>query len=1042
VARSGIEIRLLGPTEVLDREGEQRDVRGAKVRALLALLSLNAGRVVSVDRLIAGLYGDESSAGSPNAVQQLVSKLRRNLVEIDGPAGSDVVVTRPPGYLLAIEPDEVDAIRFARLLADARSAMTAGHPDRAAAFLGDALALWRGDPLADIETQEVVAAERQRLVELHDVAIEDRIDVGLALGNHAPLVAELELRVAEAPLRERRWGQLMVARYRSGNQAGALRAYQQAREVLGEELGIEPGPDLRRLEAAVLAQDPVLDLAPAIGATAVAAAAPAAAVAAPTSPATPIPRPLTDCLGRARELEMLERLATSKRLVTLVGPGGVGKTRLATEFALRHSHAFRDGIRMVELASVRDPAGVVPAVRGALDLGASDDAHGLVSTLSQQHAVLLLDNCEHVVDTVADLVASMLEAGGKLHVVATSRQGLGVPGEQLLPVPTLDGATAAELFLERAASARPDLAVDGEARAAIDRICARVDGLPLAIELAASRVRLFDVPELAQRMDERIDLTTSGPRTAAARHRTMQAVIDWSYELLDEHERALFHAMGVFAGPVTMDAFEAVGADDVPVEDIPELVAGLVDKSLVVVDRSDGIARFGMLQTVLSSAWERAVARGSSERLRRRHLEWLLALVGDRETARRRSGRRDVVRRLARDVSELQSALSWAIDHDPESALELAGRVGWGWIASGNPDVGLTAIERALTAAPDAAADTVMWAHVWAAMIGPTAGRPREALVHGDTARRMARELDDRVAYGLACATRAFAGITAPGDRDEIRALLAEGQQTLEGHDWEHAFAVLVESTAALFLEVRDTDDLLRRSLDGCRRTGNDFGLFAGLWRQAQFALRAFDVDRADLSLREALDVAAGMPGARAGIEVTGYLAVVTAAKGNPDEAARLADQAVSSARRSGLRDPHTAISLAARSTVASFGGRDDAARIDLDHATEVFDQGGLHGLGVSTIEGFAAAMLAVGRPAQAVPYQRAAVRLACEGSATSLVRGSITRLADTLEQVGAKQHAAALRATLDAGEMPSRPDVDAVLAQLDDPALAHRAFW
>jgi predicted ATPase/DNA-binding SARP family transcriptional activator len=1034
-----VEIRLLGPAEVRTSAGQTCDVRGSKVRGLLALLALNAGRVVSVDRIIDGLYGEDPSSGAPNAVQQLVSKLRRALVDFEGPGGAELVVTRPPGYLLDVDPDAVDAVRFARLLADARSATAAGRTEHAADALDEALALWRGDPLADIDPERAVNAERQRLAELHDVAIEERVEAGLALGHHAPLVAELEMLVAAAPLRERRWGQLMVARYRSGNQAGALRAYQQARDVLGEELGIEPSPELRRLEAAVLAQDPALD-PPGVGPgddaeTTAARGGPSPALVAPRPSA--IPHPLTGCLGRDHELEMLERLADAKRLVTLVGPGGVGKTRLATEYALGCGPRFRDGVHFVELAAVGDAAGVIPAIRstlglaGAASAAAGDDAGALVAAVAGLQSLVVLDNCEHVIDAVADLVASLLASGRGVHVLATSRQGLGVPGEQLIPVPTLDSATAAALFVERATAARPDLVIDERAAEAVDRICARVDGLPLAIELAASRIRLFDVAELAQRMDDRVDLSTTGPRTAAARHRTMQAVIDWSYELLDDRERTMFEVIGTFAGPVTMDAIESVCGDLVVSPEPAEVVTGLVDKSLVVVDRTEGVARFGMLQTVLSSARARAGANGTDQHLRRRHLDWLLDSIGDRQTALHRSGHRDFVRRVARDIAEIQAALAWALEYEPQLALDLSSRLSWAWIASGNPDVGMAALERSLAAAPSAAPDIVAWAHVWAAMIGPTAGSPHQAVEHGEIARRMTREAGDPVAYGVACVTRAFAGITAPGDRDEIRSLLDDARAHLAGHDWEHTFALLIESTAALFLEVFDAPDLIRRSLEGCRRTGNDFGLFAGLWRQAQYELRVGQLDAAELSLREALEVAASMPGARVGIEVVSYLAVVLAVKGSEDEAAQLVDEAVRSARRSGIRDPHTAISLAARSVVAAVSRRHDNAAVDLDHATGVFSAGSLHGLGVSTIEAFAAAMITSGRRPEAIRYHAAAVRLACEGSTVSLVNGTVARCAATARELGYASQADTLDSALGDGTGPNRGTVEAVLAEL-----------
>ena len=388
-----MEVRLLGPLEVTAGGGEVA-IPGERLRALVVLLALDAGRVVSVDHLLDALYGEDLPQRAGNALQQAVSKVRKRLADAGEP---DLLVTRPPGYVLEIEPEQVDALRVERMVADARAAMASGDPATASRTFAEALALWRGEALADLALGDGVLPLKARWDELRLTAVEDRVDAELALGNHAAQVAELEALVAAEPLRERRWGQLMLALYRSGRQADALRAFRQAHETLVDELGIEPGPDLRHLEGRILAQDADLD----------APTAPAPTAPTPAKGRGNLRRPLGPCLGRDAELARLEALVAEHRLVTVVATGGAGKTRIALELGHRLT-AAGDAVWWIDLAPVTDPTGVVDVLRQAVGLSAGNDLDELAVALEDAAALLVLDNCEQVVESLAPVVDELL----------------------------------------------------------------------------------------------------------------------------------------------------------------------------------------------------------------------------------------------------------------------------------------------------------------------------------------------------------------------------------------------------------------------------------------------------------------------------------------------------------------------------------------------------------------------------------------------------------------------------------------------------------
>jgi len=603
-------VRFFGEFEAVEG-GVPVPVRGAKQRTVLALLALHRGKPVSADLLIDALWGDGQVANPVNALQAQIGQLRRTL-------GATAILTSDAGYALDIGPDDLDAARFEQLVAKGRRLLEEGEMALASTTLHEALRLRRGEPLTEFAYAGFADAERAHLAELTLVAIETRVEADLVLGRHGELAGELEALCREHPLRERLWELLMLALYRAGRQAEALRAYTDARNRLVEELGIDPGPALRELEARILAQDPSL-----------AAAGPAGlAVPAPTATGN-LREPLSSFVGRSAELEELSEAVRSSRLVTLIGPGGVGKTRLAVEAAAVLRQAHRDGAWLVEFASVTEPDGVAPAVAGALGAAVAglvgppspdSTVELIVRFLAGRSLLVVFDNCEHVIDQTAALAETLAGTVPGLRLIATSREPLGVPGEVLVPVGPLALPAAAELFADRARAVRPGFTADERTRPVIDDICRRLDGLPLAVELAAARLRSLTLATLAERLDDRFRLLTGGARTALPRQQTLRAVVDWSYDLLFEDERRLFARLAAFTGGCDLAAAEAICADDqVLAGEILDVLSRLVDKSLVTGPGAGGEARFSQLQTLWQYGRDRLGESGEADAMRARH---------------------------------------------------------------------------------------------------------------------------------------------------------------------------------------------------------------------------------------------------------------------------------------------------------------------------------------------------------------------------------------------------------------------------------------
>nr|WP_239067195.1 BTAD domain-containing putative transcriptional regulator [Actinomadura bangladeshensis] len=631
---------VLGPLVVTD-QGRDIVVGGARLRALLIRLALEPGRTVGAEALVQALWPE----GGPgvHALQALVSRLRRCLP--DGRLRSV-----PGGYVLDVE--SVDAPEFERLAGEGKRALRDGDAPGAAALLREALELWRGDALVDAAGVAFADAAAVRLAELRISAVEDRVAAELAAGaDPARLVAELEELAALHPLRERPRALLVEALHKAGRSAEALAAFEQFRGVLADELGADPGKELQDAYLTVLR-------------------------AAPRERARGNLRvPPTSFVGRESERAWVARALWDGRLVTLVGPGGAGKTRLATKVGADLAGRFPGGVWLVELAAVHDPADVPGAVAGVL--GLRDGTHRLVEALSADETLIVLDNCEHVVDAAAGLADELLGACPSLRVLATSRERLGVDGEALCPVPPLEAASSAELFAERAAAVRPGFAADARA---VEEICRRLDGLPLAIELAAARLRSMSLEQLAARLDDRFRLLTGGSRTALPRHRTLRAVVAWSWDLLDEPERRFAERLSVFPGTITPEtAAKVTGA-----RDALELLDSLVDRSLLQgVDGPE--PRFRMLETIREYGLERLAAEAEIGKTRDAHVRCFLDLAERAEPHLRRPEQLTWIRLLTAERDNLLAALQHAVDEgDAEAAVRMGAALATFWMIQGD----------------------------------------------------------------------------------------------------------------------------------------------------------------------------------------------------------------------------------------------------------------------------------------------------------------------------------------------------------------------
>jgi predicted ATPase/DNA-binding SARP family transcriptional activator len=927
-------IGVLGPLEVRDRDGALVPVAGARLRTLLIELALAPGKLVPTAQLVDAVWGDEPPAGAGNALQALVSRLRRALPEA-------VVQSHPAGYRLLIEPSAVDVTLFERLVADGRAALP-DDPDRAASTLREALSLWRGPALLDVAGVAFFQPTLTRLDELLMTATERRVEADLQLGRGAELVTELTALVAEHPLRERLVGALMRALSEAGRPAEALTVYERTRQTLADQLGTDPSPELSAMHTAVLRGQ--IDKAP------------------PTVEAarrTNLRTPLTSFVGRDADVAAVSELIDDYRLTTLVGPGGFGKTRLAVEVSRAMLDQLPDGVWLVELAAVAHGTEVPAAVLASMDLRepslvgrekARDPVSRLIAALRSRSALLVLDNCEHVVAAAATLADRLLAECPRLRVLATSREPLGITGEAVWPVDPLGlppedvdsrdllSYDAVRLLVDRARAVRPGFTVTNDNASAVGRICRVLDGMPLAIELAAARMRTMAVAQLAERLDDRFLLLTAGSRTAVPRHQTLRAAIDWSWELLPDAERALLRRLAVFTGGATQEAVQRVCAGTVVTADqVPDLVAALVDKSLLVVS-GDEIPRYRMLETIKAYGLERLDEAGEREALRRAHATYFVELAETAEPHLRRAEQLAWLRRLKADHDNLNGALRGAIAAgDAHTAVRLVATAGWYWWLGGHKAEAMELATKALAvpgAADDEARATAYAMVAWFASAGLGGVEQAEPWIR--TAQELTKGIDHPgplLRYVVEMGALLLSD-TAPGlaAQDVMRSLIVDEDP------WVRAVARLSRNR---MLRAGEQEADIQQALVEFRSIGERWGTSYALATLADLAARRGDLVEALDYGKQAADVLTELGAVEDLVFVKAGEAQLRWLVGDETGSAAAMAQAEQHAASVGWPDAMAGMAYV-KADLARWSGDSSTARAQLAHAEALLGHAGM----------------------------------------------------------------------------------------------------
>ncbi len=909
-----MQFRILGPLEVAD--GDRLVSLAGAQRSVLALLLLSANEVVSADRLIDELWGHEVPESGRTALQVRVSQLRKAL---GGDGGR--IATRAPGYLLRVDRDELDLYRFERLVTQADGA----EPAEAAAKLREALGLWRGAPLADLSDASFAQPAIRRLEELRLAALEKRIEADLELGRPADLAGELEMLVAEHPLREHLHAQLMLALYRCGRQADALAAYQNARRVLVEQLAVEPSAPLRRLEHAILRQEASLDLAATV-------AARAGLVATVSESGRPglredrnvpnnLPAQVSRFVGRERELSELRQLLSRGRVITLTGAGGVGKTRLVLQLAASMLDELGDGAWFVDLAPVTNGtlvAGKLAGVLGVREQRGRSLLQSLIAAWRDRQFLVILDNCEHVIGEAANVADRLMRSCPMMIVLASSREPLAIEGEHLYRVPPLFvppanadpdrllACDAVRLFADRARQQRSDFAVDPDNASAVGRLCRRLDGIPLAIELAAARLRTLPLDEIDNRLDQRFRLLTGGHRITPPRHQTLQALIDWSYDLLNPEEQEMLERLSVFAGGFDLYTAEAVaGAGyDSPVGVLDRLAA-LVDKSLLQADDVGVAVRYRLLETVRDYATAKLLARGQAAAgaLRAAHCDHYLALAETAAPHLIGHGQTEWLDRLQLEFDNLRAAISTSLqDSNPATGLRLGRALCYFWLYREPRGEGAAALSVALDR-PDAQQPTLqrgralVAAGILLTMItgeyDAAAARAQEALA---IARALGNERLRAEALHVLAVVNGFRG-----DAQAHLELTGEGLDLAMAIADPHLTAVLlIERGSSPHLSHAERTGMNEKSLELSRRAGNKVLHLRTLNNLGYLEMEAGEISSARTRLTEGVRLAREI-GDRRGLSFNSCTLGFASYLDNADADARaMFDQSLAIAQRNG----------------------------------------------------------------------------------------------------------------------------------------------
>ena len=785
---------MLGPLEVVGDDGAAVALGGRRPRALLTQLLLHANSPVPSDRLIDAVWGEEPPAGAHAALQVHVHALRKAL-------GADRIFTRPPGYLVRVEPGELDVERFERHLADTQPR--------------EALALWRGPALADFADEPFARPDAARLEDARLGAHEARIEAELAAGRHVEVAAELRGLVTTHPYRERLHAQRMLALYRSGRQADALDAYRDARRAL-DELGLEPSGELRSLEQRILQQDPSLDAVP--------------RMTAPWMQRAALPAEPTPLVGRQLEVAAVASLLgrPDTRLVTLIGAGGTGKTRLANAAARA---VAGDGTRVafVDLSAVTDPSLVLPTAAHMLgaEEGTGETAvDTVVEALGRGPALLVLDNFEQVLDA-APSVAALLTATSGLSLLVTSRAPLRIASERVYPVSPLpvpqQGARTAEsmqdvpavrLYVERARATFPQFALTDDNAEAVGRICRGLDGLPLALELAAARVRTLGPEGTAARLGERLSLLSRGARDLPERQRSLRATLDWSVQLLDGPAQRLLATLAVFSGGASLEAIEAVWDGD----DAAASLDDLLDAALVTHGSApDGTRRFGMLDTVREYALELLAGHGEEVAVRDRHLDWCLRLVEGEGLYWQRVVDAPWLDQIELEHDNMRAALAHARStEDIERELRLATALRYFWRVRGYVEEGRRRLDEVL--AMSAGVDPALRARILseAGVMSFTAGDYARSKALWQEALPLIESLGDEREIGRALAELG-ACHHAQGDLSGATSYYEASNEALGRAGDTQSQSVILSNLASVYHGLGELDRAIETSHDALR---------------------------------------------------------------------------------------------------------------------------------------------------------------------------------------------------------------------------------
>jgi predicted ATPase/DNA-binding SARP family transcriptional activator len=908
MGHESMSIELLGPLQLRDAAGRPVHVGGRRLRVLLTLLALQAGRVVPASWLTEQIWPDQLPGNPANALQTLVSRLRADLRR----AGLDKLIeSHPAGYALMVPPDAVDVAAFEAMAAEGRRALAGGDPHAAAQALRTALASWRGQPLADAAGCAAADAAAARLGELRSAVLADRIEADLARGEGASLVGDLRALVAADPLAERPRALLMRALYAAGRQAEALSAYAEARGLLADRLGVDPSAELERVYLRILRGE---EGAAAAARTGEPSREPERAVVPPhrSRPGPVAPSPVTSFVGRDTEIaEVLKALAAG-RLVTLTGPGGVGKTRLAAELTRR----LAAPAWFAELAPASRAEDVAYAVLGTLGIRepvisrrtaepGTDPLDRLAAALEDRGDVLVLDNCEHVIDAAATLVGRLLAACPRLRILATSREPLRIDGEVLfpvapLPVPPGPAAPApghcydsVRLLCDRAAAVRPGFELNGGNADAVARICRALDGMPLAIELAAVWLRTLTPDQLAGRLDDRFALLTGGSRTALPRHRTLRAVVDWSWDLLTDAERALARRLSVFPGGATLAAAERVCVGGpLPEAEVLPALSGLIDKSIVATAAGPDASppQYRMLETVRAYGLERLAEAGEQDRVRDAFAAYYLALAETADPRLRSAAQRRWLHELAAEQDNMHAALRWLIARgDGDAALRFVLALSWYWVLRGQPGEPEALARQVLALQPAERSPRMAEARVTCAL---TAAGPLWDLDAVRPALTAAlADLSEWSPGGVAAHPLAAMGeaMLALYDRDPGRAMAVLDRYAHSTDPWIRAAVPLQRAAfGGMRGQMAEAESEIRAALAAFRELGDTWATAASLVQLAELARFRANYRTAIESLREAeaLVVELGFLGDLG--HIGGYLAAIRLRAG--DLAAARAD--------------------------------------------------------------------------------------------------------------------------------------------------------